>query len=50
MSRPHSYVGKHSTKFKCITVHGISERKEQLDDIRQTCKLEVQVWQQTLLV
>ena len=46
---PCAYAGKYPAQLKCITVHGVLERKEQFDDIRQTCKLEVQVWQQTFL-
>ena len=33
----------------CSTNHGISQRKKQPDDIRPTCKSQVQVWKQTFL-
>ena len=34
----------------CVIVYGISEGKKFTDDVRQTWKLEIQVWKQTLLV
>ena len=33
MQRSHTYAGGDTAKFECSTVHGISEREEQSDDL-----------------
>ena len=43
MCGSYSHVGKYSAVFECSTVYGISQGKEQSDDIRQTCESEVQI-------
>ena len=48
--RPHTYAGEHSAVLKCSTVHGISQGKEQFDDLRQAREFEVQVWVEEFLV
>ena len=44
MHRPHTYAGEYSAVPKCSTIHGISQGKEQFDDLRQAREFEVQVW------
>ena len=39
--RPYTHVGMYTTELKCSTVHGIFEREEQSDELRQACQLEV---------
>ena len=48
--RSHTYAGEHSAVPECSTVHGISQGKEQLNDFRQACEFEVQVWVEKFLV
>ena len=48
--RPHTYAGEYSTVPECSTVHGISQGEEQLNDFRQACEFEVQVWVEEFLV
>ena len=48
--RPHTYAGEYSTVPECSTVHGISQGEEQLNDFRQACEFEVQVWVEKFLV
>ena len=50
MCRPHTYAGEYSTVPERSTVHGISQGKEQLDDLRQAREFEVQVWVEKFLV
>ena len=40
------YISKH----KCIVFCRVLKRKEYINDIRKTCKSEVQIWKQTFLV
>ena len=42
--RPHTYAGEYSAVPECSTVRGISQGKEQLNDLRQAREFEVQVW------
>ena len=49
-ARSYSYAGKHTTKDERIKFHGLSEGKVSPYDIRQTCKLIVQVWYPSFLV
>ena len=44
MHRPHTYAGEYSAVPECSTVRGISQGKEQLNDLRQAREFEVQVW------
>ena len=44
MSRPHTYVGQYTAEFERIAVCGISQRKEQLNDIRQTRESQIQIF------
>ena len=50
MSRPCTYVSRNSAKHKCIVFCRVLKRKEYINDIRKTCKSEVQIWKQTFLV
>ena len=50
MPRSYPYVSEHTAKYQRIAVCGISKGKKFIDDIRQTCELEVQVWESTFLV
>ena len=50
MPRSHLNAGEHPAEFERVAVYGVSEGKEFTDDIRPTCKSEVQVWELTLLV
>jgi len=50
LSRPCAYVGGNSAKFKRFGFCRISEREKYADDIRKTCKSEIQIWQQAFLV
>ena len=34
---------KYTTENECVKLYGIPEREERADDVRQTCKSEVQV-------
>ena len=38
VQRPRAYAYQYSAKVQCIANHGISQRKEQSDDIRQACE------------
>ena len=42
--KPHASAGEYFTVPACSTVHGISQGKEQLNDLRQAREFEVQVW------
>ena len=44
-----SLVVKYTTKVQCFGNHGVPQRKECTDDLRQTRKPEVQVWEQAFL-
>ena len=46
----HTPAGINSPKDECIKFHGIPEREECDDDLRSACELEIQVWEQALLV
>lgn len=50
MPGSYPYVSEHTAKYQRIAVCGISKGKKFIDDIRQTCELEVQVWESTFLV
>ena len=50
MPGSYPYVSEHTAKYQCIAVCGISKGKKFIDDIRQTCEFEVQVWEPTFLV
>ena len=50
MPGSYPYVSEHTAKYQRIAVCGISKGKKFIDDIRQTCELEVQVWDSTFLV
>ena len=50
MSRSCTYVSRNSAKHKCIVFCRVLKRKEYINDIRKTCKSEVQIWKQTFLV
>ena len=50
MSRLCTHVSRNSDKHKCIVFCRVLERKEYINDIRKTCKSEVQIWKQTFLV
>lgn len=50
MSGSYPYAGKCATVYKYSTVHGISQGKKHVDDIRQACELKIQVREQKFLV
>ena len=50
MSGSHTYAGEHTALFKYSTIHGISQGEKYTNDIRQTCKFEIQVWKSAFLV
>lgn len=50
MSRPYSSSGEYPVVDECITIHGNTQEKKCADDIRQTCKFEVQVGEPKHLV
>ena len=50
MSRSCTHVSRNSAKHKCIVFCRVLKRKEYINDIRKTCKSEVQIWKQTFLV
>ena len=50
MPGSYPYVSEHTAKYQRIAVCGISKGKKFIDDIRQTCELEVQVCESTFLV
>ena len=39
--RPYPYASEHTAQYQRIAVCGISKGKKFIDDIRQTCELEV---------
>ena len=45
-----THVSRNSAKHKCIVFCRVLKRKEYINDIRKTCKSEVQIWKQTFLV
>ena len=49
VQRPRTYAHQDSAEVQRIANHGISQRKEQSDDIRQARKPLVQVWEPTFL-
>ena len=49
MPGSYPYVSEHTAKYQRIAVCGISKGKKFIDDIRQTCEFEVQVWQSAFL-
>ena len=49
-ARSHPHVGKYPAEDECVELYGILKGKVSTNDIRQTCKLKVQVWKQTFLV
>ena len=46
MPGSYPYVSEHTAKYQCIAVCGISKGKKFIDDIRQTCQSQVQIWKQ----
>ena len=46
MPGSYPYVSEHTAKYQCIAVCGISKGKKYIDDIRQTCQSQVQIWKQ----
>ena len=49
VSGSHTHACKYPTEIQCIAGNGVSEGKEQSDDIRQACESEIQVREQTFL-
>ena len=49
VQRPRTYAHQDSAEVQRIANHGISQRKEQSDDIRQARNPQVQVWEPTFL-
>lgn len=45
-----TYADRDTAEDECFHIHGISERKEQLDDIRKVGKHEIQIQEQGILV
>ena len=37
-----AHLGEHTAEVQCLEFHGVSERKERIDDLRQTCEFEIQ--------
>ena len=50
MPRSYSYVGKHPAQDECIRIYGVSERKEQPDDLPKMGQHEIQVQESAILV
>lgn len=50
VSGSYPYAGKCAAVYKYSTVHGISQGKKHVDDIRQACELKIQVREQKFLV
>ena len=50
MSRSCTHVGRNSAEHKCVVFCRVLKRKKYINDIRKTCKSEVQIWKQTFLV
>jgi len=50
VSRPYTYAGNDTAETQRIEFHGVSERQEQLDDIRPAREPKIQIWQQRILV
>ena len=48
--RKETYGHEYSAVPECSTVYGISQGKEQLNDFRQACEFEAQVWVEKFLV
>ena len=44
------YAGEYPANAESRLLHGVSEREKQPDDIRQTCKFEIQIWESAFLV
>ena len=41
---PYPYAHKYTAEVQCIADNGVSKGKEQLNDIRQARKSQIQVW------
>ena len=50
MSGPYPYVSGDSAQYKCFKFCGIFEREKHINDIRETRKFEIQIWEPTFLV
>ena len=49
MQRSYTHAREYSPEVQCVPNHGVSQGKEQLNDLRPTRQSKVQVWQSAFL-